>query len=291
MLANFLIGLREGLEASLIVGILIAFAVRSGRKSVIPPIWVGVSAAIVVSAITGAVLLFGVGESSESIAPILSGSLSVLAAVLITWMVFWMAKTARNLKSELEGNLASSFGKNSFAIALVGFLAVAREGVETALFVWASVNASGESIVSTSVVFLGIGVAIALGWLFYRGALTINLRVFFQWTGAALIIVAAGIFAYGIHEFQEVGVLPRVTRFMTPQRGSAKRRLSDHFCTDCSVTAQTRRCSRSSRGSATRYPSCRCSCAASSRGVSPSPRRPSDCAERARFACQSTSVL
>ncbi|MEY4476858.1 MAG: hypothetical protein RJA31_362 [Actinomycetota bacterium] len=208
MLANFLIGLREGLEASLIVGILIAFAVRSGRKSVIPPIWVGVSAAIVVSAITGAVLLFGVGESSESIAPILSGSLSVLAAVLITWMVFWMAKTARNLKSELEGNLASSFGKNSFAIALVGFLAVAREGVETALFVWASVNASGESIVSTSVVFLGIGVAIALGWLFYRGALTINLRVFFQWTGAALIIVAAGIFAYGIHEFQEVGVLP-----------------------------------------------------------------------------------
>ena len=208
MLANFLIGLREGLEASLIVGILIAFAVRSNRKNVIPPIWSGVGAAVLLSAVTGAVLLFGVGEAGEAIEPILTGALSVLAAVLITWMVFWMAKTARNLKGELEGNLESSFGKNSLAIALVAFLAVAREGVETALFVWASVNASGESIVSTSVVFLGIGVAIVLGWLFYRAALTINLRVFFQWTGAALIIVAAGIFAYGIHEFQEVGFLP-----------------------------------------------------------------------------------
>ncbi|MFM6968141.1 MAG: iron uptake transporter permease EfeU [Microbacteriaceae bacterium] len=208
MLANFLIGLREGLEASLIVGILIAFAVRSRRTQVIPAIWTGVGAALVLSAGTGAFLLFGLGEAGEAIEPILSGSLSVLAAVLISWMVFWMAKTARNLKGELEGNLESSFGKNLVAVALVGFFAVAREGVETALFVWASVNASGESVVSTAVVFLGIGVAVALGWLFYRGALTINLRVFFQWTGAALIIVAAGIFAYGVHEFQEVGFLP-----------------------------------------------------------------------------------
>lgn len=208
MLANFLIGLREGLEASLIVGILIAFAVRSDRRQVIPAIWTGVAAAIGLSAITGAILLFGLGEASEGIAPIISGALSISAAILITWMVFWMAQTARTLKGELEGNLESSFGRNSFAIAFVAFLAVAREGVETALFMWASVKASGESVVSTSIVFLGICVAIVLGWLFYRGALTINLRVFFQWTGAALIIVAAGIFAYGIHEFQEIGILP-----------------------------------------------------------------------------------
>ena len=208
MLANFLIGLREGLEASLIVGILIACAVRSDRRQVIPAIWSGVAAALLLSAGTGAFLLFGLGEAGDAIEPVLTGSLSVLAAILISWMVFWMAKTARSLKGELEGSLETSFGKNLFAVALVGFFAVAREGVETALFVWASVNASGESVVSTAVVFLGIGVAIALGWLFYRGALSINLRIFFQWTGAALIIVAAGIFAYCVHEFQEVGFLP-----------------------------------------------------------------------------------
>lgn len=208
MLANFLIGLREGLEASLIVGILIAFAVKSNRRHVIPPIWGGVAAAIGLSVVTGAVLMFVLGEAGDSVAPILSGGLSIAAAILITWMVFWMAKTARNLKKELEGNLESSFGRNSFAIALVAFLAVAREGVETALFMWASAKASGGSAGAAAIVFLGIGVAIVLGWLFYRGALTINLRVFFQWTGAALIIVAAGIFAYGVHEFQEVGLLP-----------------------------------------------------------------------------------
>jgi high-affinity iron transporter len=208
MLANFLIGLREGLEASLIVGILIAFAVRSNRRPVIPVIWGGVAAAIALSAATGAFLLFGLGEAGEEFEPILSGALSVLAAGLITWMVFWMAKTARNLKSSLEGNLENSFGRNSFAVALVAFFAVAREGVETALFMWASVKASGESVAATAVVILGILVATGLGWLFYRGALSLNLRVFFQWTGAALILVAAGILAYGIHEFQEVGLLP-----------------------------------------------------------------------------------
>lgn len=208
MLANFLIGLREGLEASLIVGILIAFAVRSDRRQVIPAIWRGVVAAIGLSIVTGAILMFGLGEAGEALEPVLSGGLSIAAAILITWMVFWMAKTARNLKGELEGNLESSFGRNSFAITLVAFFAVAREGVETALFMWASAKASGESVGAAAIVFLGIGVAVVLGWLFYRGALTINLRVFFQWTGAALIIVAAGIFAYGIHEFQEIGFLP-----------------------------------------------------------------------------------
>lgn len=210
MLANFLIGIREGLEASLIVGILIAFAVRVDRRHVIPAIWAGVGAAIALSAATGAFLLYGLGEVGEAIEPIVSGALSILAAILITWMVFWMAKTARNLKGSLESSLESSFGRNAFAVAVVGFLAVAREGVETALFMWASVKASGESVAATAIVLLGIAVAAVLGWLFYRGALTINLRVFFQWTGAALIVVAAGIFAYGIHEFQEVGILPEM---------------------------------------------------------------------------------
>jgi high-affinity iron transporter len=208
MLANFLIGLREGLEASIIIGILIAFAVRTGRRDVIPAIWTGVAVALGLSAATGLVLLFGVKEAGEGVETFLAGALSIAAAGLITWMVFWMAKTARNLKGHLEGSLESSFGKNTFAVALVGFLAVAREGIETALFMWASVRASGESAASAAIAIVGILVAVGLGWLFYRGALKINLRVFFQWTGGALIVVAAGILAYGVHEFQEIGLLP-----------------------------------------------------------------------------------
>ena len=208
MLANFLIGLREGLEASIIIGILIAFAVRTNRRDVIPAIWSGVAAALGLSVIAGLILLFGVKEASDYVEVFLAGALSIAAAGLITWMVFWMAKTARNLKGHLEGSLESSFGKNTFAVALVGFLAVAREGIETALFMWASVRASGESAASAAIVIVGILVAVGLGWLFYRGALKINLRVFFQWTGGALIVVAAGILAYGFHEFQEIGLLP-----------------------------------------------------------------------------------
>jgi high-affinity iron transporter len=208
MLANFLIGLREGLEASIIIGILIAFAVRTGRREVIPTIWGGVAAALGLSVVTGLVLLYGVKEASDYVEVFLAGTLSIAAAGLITWMVFWMAKTARNLKGHLEGSLDASFGKSRFAVAMVAFLAVAREGIETALFMWASVRASGESAASAAIVIVGILVAVGLGWLFYRGALKINLRVFFQWTGGALIVVAAGILAYGVHEFQEIGLLP-----------------------------------------------------------------------------------
>ncbi|MFZ4505130.1 MAG: iron uptake transporter permease EfeU [Microbacteriaceae bacterium] len=208
MLANFLIGLREGLEASIIIGILIAFAVRTDRRDVIPAIWRGVLAALGLSMIVGLILLYGVKEASDWVEVFLAGTLSIAAAGLITWMVFWMAKTARNLKGHLEGSLQASMGKNTFAVATVGFLAVAREGIETALFMWASVRASGESAASAAIVIVGILVAVGLGWLFYLGALKINLRVFFQWTGGALIVVAAGILAYGVHEFQEIGLLP-----------------------------------------------------------------------------------
>jgi len=208
MLANFLIGLREGLEASIIIGILIAFAVRTNRRDVIPAIWRGVFAALGLSVVAGLILLYGVKEASEYVEVFLAGALSIAAAGLITWVVFWIAKTARNLKGHLEGSLQESMEKSAFAVAVVGFLAVAREGIETALFMWASVRASGESAASAAIAIVGILVAVGLGWLFYRGALKINLRVFFQWTGGALIVVAAGILAYGVHEFQEIGLLP-----------------------------------------------------------------------------------
>lgn len=208
MLANFLIGLREGLEASLIVGILIAFAVKADRRDLIGRIWTGVGAAIAVSLGTGAAIFFVLSESGDAIQPIIVGSMSILAAVLLTWMIFWMAKTARNLKGSLEGSMQEGLSKGGLAIAVIAFSAVVREGVETALFIWASMNSTGDGLPALGTAFVGIAVAVILGWVIYRGLLRINLGIFFQWTSVILIIVAAGIMAYGVHEFQEVGFLP-----------------------------------------------------------------------------------
>lgn len=208
MLANFLIGLREGLEASLIVGILIAFALKVDRRDLIGRIWTGVGAAVVASLGTGATIFYVLAGSSEAVQPIIVGSLSVLAAGLLTWMIFWMAKTARNLKGLLEGSMQAGLERGSFTIALVAFSAVIREGVETALFIWASMNSTGDGLPALGTAIVGIGVAVMLGWIIYRGLLRINLGTFFQWTSVILIVVAAGILAYGVHEFQEVGLLP-----------------------------------------------------------------------------------
>lgn len=208
MLANFLIGLREGLEAALIVGILISFAVKIDRRDVIARIWWGVIAAVVASLAAGAGIFYLLAESGEALEPVIAGSLSILAAALLTWMIFWMAKTARHLKGSLEGSLQGSISKSGFAISIVAFTAVIREGVETALFIWASVNSTGDGLPALGMAFVGIGVAIVLGWLIYRGLMRVNLGVFFQWTSVVLVVVAAGILAYGVHEFQEVGFFP-----------------------------------------------------------------------------------
>jgi len=208
VLANFLIGLREGLEASLIVGILIAFALKVDRRDLIGRIWSGVGAAVIVSFGTGALIFYVLAESGEAAEPIIVGSLSVLAAGLLTWMIFWMAKTARNLKGSLEGSMQAGLSQGGIAIAVVAFTAVVREGVETAVFIWASINSTGDGLPAMGMAFAGIGVAVILGWIIYRGLLRINLGTFFQWTSVILIVVAAGILAYGVHEFQEVGLLP-----------------------------------------------------------------------------------
>lgn len=208
MFANFLIGLREGLEASLIVGILVAFALKVDRRDLIGRIWSGVGAAVIVSLGTGAAIFYVLAESGEAVEPIIVGSLSVLAAGLLTWMIFWMAKTARNLKGSLEGSMQAGISQGGIAIAVVAFTAVVREGVETAVFIWASMNSTGDGLPAMGMAFVGIGVAVILGWIIYRGLLRINLGTFFQWTSVILIVVAAGILAYGVHEFQEVGLLP-----------------------------------------------------------------------------------
>ncbi|MFE7208810.1 iron uptake transporter permease EfeU [Streptomyces sp. NPDC001698] len=209
MFSNYLIGLREGLEASLVVCILIAYLVKTGRRDALKPVWAGIGIAAAIALGFGCVLEFGSQELTFEAKEALGGGLSVLAVALVTWMVFWMRRTARHLKSELHGKLDQALAMGTGALVATAFLAVGREGLETALFVWASVHAASDGTPRPLIgVALGLATAVFLGWLFYRGALRINLAKFFTWTGAMLVVVAAGVLAYGVHDLQEAAWIP-----------------------------------------------------------------------------------
>ncbi|MFE4259924.1 iron uptake transporter permease EfeU [Streptomyces sp. NPDC056883] len=211
MFSNYLIGLREGLEASLVVCILIAYLVKTGNKDKLAPLWLGVGLAAALSLAFGAGLEFGTQELTFKAQEAIGGTLSIVAVGLVTWMVFWMKRTARHLKAELHGKLDAALAMGTGALVATAFLAVGREGLETSLFVWRSVHAAGDGAGPLIGVLLGIGSSILLGWLFYRGALKINLSKFFTWTGAMLVVVAAGVLAYGVHDLQEADFLPGLT--------------------------------------------------------------------------------
>jgi high-affinity iron transporter len=210
--SNYLIGLREGLEASLVVCILIAYLVKTGRRDALRPVWTGIGIAIALALAFGCVLEFGSQELTFQAQEGLGGSLSIVAVGLVTWMVFWMRRTARHLKAELHGRLDAALAMGTGALVATAFLAVGREGLETALFVWASVHAAGDGTPRPLIgVALGLASAVLLGWLFYRGAVRINLAKFFTWTGGMLVVVAAGVLAYGVHDLQEADIVPGLT--------------------------------------------------------------------------------
>ena len=208
--SNFLIGLREGLEATLIVSILVAFLVRTGRRERLPLVWLGVGAAIVLSAVFGALLTFTSTEllSSTEQQETFGGAMSIIAVGFVTWMIFWMRRTARHLKKELTGKLEAALSMGALAVAVAAFLSVAREGLETTLFFWTAVQSAGSTSGPLAGFVAGIAVAIVLGVALYLSAVRLNLSKFFTWTGAGLVLVAAGVLAYGVHDLQEGGVLP-----------------------------------------------------------------------------------
>ena len=214
MLSTFIIALREGLEAALIVGILVAYLVKTGRKALLAPLWAGVALAVLVSLATGAFLTFTSTELSARGEEFFAGTTSFVAVGFVTWMVFWMKRTARHLKGQLEGQMSTAVLAGPLALAAAAFFAVVREGLETSLFIYANFKTVSSTPSATVGLILGLGLAIALGYLIYRSSIKINLSKFFNYTGIALVIVAAGVLSYGIHEYQELGWLPGADFFV-----------------------------------------------------------------------------
>ena len=211
MLGNALIGLREGLEASLVVSILVAFLVKTDRRDELPRVWLGVGVAVAVSVgvtlaltLTQQALTF---EAQEA----LGGSLSIVAVGFVTWMIFWMRRNARTLSSDLRGRLDEAIRMGPVAVVAMAALAVGREGLETAVFFFAAAQAAGQTTEPLIGFLIGITVAVLLAYLLYRGAVRINLGRFFTVTGFFLVFVAAGILAYGVHDLQEAAILPGLT--------------------------------------------------------------------------------
>ena len=210
-LANFLIALREGVEAALIVGVVAAYLVKVGRKNLLPKVWLGVVIAAAIPLSLGAIMTWGPYTLSFQAQEILGGTLSLVAVAMVTWMILWMSSNSRQFARKLREDTAAQLASDSdWGVVWIAFIAVAREGIETALFVWATIKSSAENAIAAPAlgVVTGLLVAVVIGWLIYTGAARINLSIFFNITGLLLIFVAAGIVSYGIGDLQESSVLP-----------------------------------------------------------------------------------
>ncbi len=213
MLPTFVIGLREGLEASLIVGIIAAFLIQRGDRSAIRWMWVGVAGALALCLGAAAVLTIVNGQLPHQQQEGLTAILSLMAVAGITYMVIWMKRHSRELKRTLEAGAETALAAGAWAMVGMAFFAVIREGLETAVFLLATFNNSTNPAATATGAVLGIAIAIGLGWAIYRGGVRLNLSRFFRITGFVLVLVAAGLLASAAHAAAEAGWL---TALQTP---------------------------------------------------------------------------
>jgi high-affinity iron transporter len=205
-MGSFVIVLREGFEAALMVGLILGVLNRTGqREQHSRSVWIGVAAALATSIVIGGILFAAVGELHGTAEALYEGTGMLLAACVVTWMVFWMRKQARTLGGHLRSQVSTAvIAGGGLALASVAFIGVAREGLETALFLFASV---GDDGIATTVIggSIGAAAAVTLGFLFYRGSLKLDLRRFFMVTGVLVIGFAAYLIMGGLHELGEAG--------------------------------------------------------------------------------------
>ncbi len=206
LFGSALIGVREGLEAAIVVTILVAFLVKSNRRDALKWVWLGVGAAIVMTVVVFLAIQFGENTISGLGAEAIAGVASLIAVAIVTTMVLWMRRAAAGMSGQLRGDMARALEAGAFAVLLLSFLAVGREGVETALFMVGFADA--KTLWPLTGLVVGVLIAVVIAYGMYRGALRINLAKFFTWTGAFLVVVAAGILSYGIGALQTVGWLP-----------------------------------------------------------------------------------
>ncbi|MCX8529004.1 MAG: FTR1 family protein [Rhodoluna sp.] len=210
MISNYLIGLREGLEAALVVSILLTYLVRTNRVNNIKYVWIGIYSAVAFSVAFASLLSFTslnvivTEEGQETFA----GIMSLIAVGFVTWMIIWMRNSGKKMNAELEGKLETAVKAGALTVSVMAFAAVAREGLETALFFFSAAQAVGSTIEPLIGLALGITTSVVIGYLLYRRAVKINLRRFFNVTSYFLILVAAGVFSYGLHELEEAHVIP-----------------------------------------------------------------------------------
>ncbi|MFI7115755.1 iron uptake transporter permease EfeU [Amycolatopsis sp. NPDC049868] len=210
--ASALIGLREGLEAALVVSILVAFLVKTKRRHALRWVWLGVGVAVVLSVGVGAILTYSTAQLTFEQQELLGGTLSIVAVGFVTAMIFWMRKASRTIAAELRGKLDEALDVGPVAVLVLSFFAVGREGLETAVFFYSTVQTAQGGTTEPLIGFsAGILVAVVLAYLIYRGAVRFDLGKFFTITGVLLVFVAAGVLGYGLHDLQEAAFLPGLT--------------------------------------------------------------------------------
>jgi high-affinity iron transporter len=211
MLPTFVIGLREGVEAALIVGIIAAFLIQREERRALRSMWIGVGVAIAICAVV-AVVLSVIGENLPfKQREIMEGVLALIAVAGVTYMVVWMRRHSRELKGHLETSVADALVAGStFALIGMAFFAVIREGMETAIFMLAAFQNASNPTATGFGAILGVAVAIGLGYAIYRGGVRINLSRFFRVTGFILVLVAAGLLASAVHSLAEASVVTQL---------------------------------------------------------------------------------